>query len=521
MGIAALLPFEILLLTLSFEPSRLGSATLWTVSLLEHSSVLPRIAIAVAGTLALVLSPRAAELWTRYGEDSRRYPWEWVFLHLILYAGFYQHTSWLFGSASGNPAGWHAALWVALCLAVSASWCVALAPAGTWRTFLFVERRALLASLLAGIAVWGFGLLTRFFWRPLADWTLFFAQGILRSVYDNIEYDAAAGTVGTHRMLIEIAPQCSGYEGLALVTVFVAIYLWMFRERVSFPQALWLLPAGLLAMWFANVLRIAALVMVGTSISPQIAVQGFHSQAGWIAFTAIGLALIWVSHRLKLVTKSEHGHSDESPMLASALIAPLIALLATSMITAAFSDGFDALYPVGVIVTGAVLLRYRKTYRSLPFDVSARSVAIGIAVFVVWIALERSTPGDDAGAVARIPDLPAVVVGFWMAFRIIGTVVTVPIAEELAFRGYLLRKLVASDFESVPPTRFTWLSFVGSSVVFGLLHQSWLAGTIAGAAFALAVYHRGRVTDAVVAHVTANALIAATAIGFGWWRLWL
>ncbi len=47
------------------------------------------------------------------------------------------------------------------------------------------------------------------------------------------------------------------------------------------------------------------------------------------------------------------------------------------------------------------------------------------------------------------------------------------------------------------------------------VHQSWFAGTIAGAAFTMAVYHRGRITDAVVAHMTANALIAATAIGFG------
>jgi CAAX prenyl protease-like protein len=113
------------------------------------------------------------------------------------------------------------------------------------------------------------------------------------------------------------------------------------------------------------------------------------------------------------------------------------------------------------------------------------------------------------------------VTSFWILFRIVGAVVVVPIAEELAFRGYLLRKLVAADFEKVPATRFTWFSFVASSVLFGLMHQSWLAGTIAGAAFAMAVYHRGRLSDAVVAHMTANALIAATAIGFGWWDLWL
>lgn len=525
MGIAALLPLEVILLTLSFEPSRLGAASQWSVSLLEHSSILPRIAIAVAGTLALVLSPRAGALWARFGADSRRYPWEWVVLHLVCYGVFYQETAWLFGAAAGDPPIWHMALWIFLCASVGISWCIALAPVAMWRGLLVAERTAVLASLLAGIAVWVFGVLTRYLWKPLAEWTLFFAQGLLRGVYDGVEYDPVAGTVGTKRILIEIAPQCSGYEGLALITVFVAVYLWMFRERLAFPRAFWLWPAGLAAMWIANVFRIAALAMIGTSISPQIAVQGFHSQAGWISFTAIGLGLVWLSHRTGLLTKpaahASQAPGHASPSVAPAYIAPLIALLATSMVAAAFSDGFDVLYPLTVIATAVVLFRYRNVYRSLPFAISPVAIAIGVAVFAIWIVLDPSSPGTPSRSVARLAELPPALAAAWLVVRGIGTVITVPIAEELAFRGYLLRKLVASDFENVPPARFTLLSFAGSSTVFGLLHQSWIAGTIAGAAFALAVYHRGRVVDAVVAHMTANALIAASAVALGWWDLWI
>lgn len=521
-GIAALLPLEVILLTLNFEPARLGTASQWSVSLLEHSSILPRIAIAVAGTLVLVLSPRAGALWERFGADSRRYPWEWVVLHLACYAVFYQETAWLFGPAAGDPPTWHLWLWVFLCASVGVSWCIALAPAGMWRGLLVAERTAVLASLLAGIAVWVFGVLTRYLWKPLAEWTLFFAQGLLRGIYDGVEYDPVAGTVGTKRILIEIAPQCSGYEGLALITVFVAVYLWMFRDRLAFPRAFWLWPAGLAAMWIANVFRIAALAVIGTSISPQIAVQGFHSQAGWISFTVIGLGLVWISHRMGLLTKhAPHAAEEASPSIAAAFIAPLIALLATAMVAAAFSDGFDVLYPLTVVATAAALFHYRHVYRGLAFAVSPVAIAIGVGVFVIWIALEPSSPGTPSPTVARLSELPPALAAAWLVLRAIGTVVTVPIAEELAFRGYLLRKLVASDFENVPATRFTLLSFAGSSIVFGMLHQSWIAGTIAGAAFALAVYHRGRVVDAVVAHMTANALIAATAVAFGWWDLWI
>jgi len=104
--------------------------------------------------------------------------------------------------------------------------------------------------------------------------------------------------------------------------------------------------------------------------------------------------------------------------------------------------------------------------------------------------------------------------------RVAGAVITVPIVEELAFRGYLLRKLVASDFESVPFDGFTWPSFIISSAAFGVVHQSWIAGIAAGALFALAMYRRGRLADAVAAHATANALLACYIIATGYWSLW-
>jgi exosortase E/protease (VPEID-CTERM system) len=519
-GVAALLPLEILLLTLSFESQRLGPATPWAAAMLEHASVLPRISIAVAGTLALLLSPRMATLRTQFGSDPRPYPWEWIALHLLCFAGLFEYTREIFASRPGYPSPWSIAAWMVACALVAVTWCIALAPADAWRRFLADERRAVGAALVIGIVVWGFGVATRVIWRPLAEATLFLAQGLLRAVYDNVEYDPVAGTVGTHKILIEIAPQCSGYEGLALMAVFATLYLWLFRERLSFPRALWLLPVGLVAIWLANVVRIAALVMVGTSISPQVAVQGFHSQAGWIAFTAIGLALIAVAHRSGWVAKAPHDRADGSPLLAAALIVPFLALIATSMVAAAFSSGFEALYPLGVLATVAALAHYRSAYRRFEFDFSPAPVLIGFLVFAMWIALDASYSGSG-GATRTMPDLAPGLLAAWLAFRVVGTVITVPIAEELAFRGYLLRKLVASDFESVPPTRFTWLSFLGSSVLFGLMHQSWLAGTLAGAGFAWAVYRRGRVTDAIVAHMTANALIVATAFTFGRWDLWL
>lgn len=521
-ALVAILLVEVLALTLSFEPKRLAPEGSFFAALLLNSSVLLRILIAMTGTFALVISSRYRKTLARFGSDPRPHPWEWLVLHLVCYAGLYQYTEWLFrGGAEGSPTA-YIVYWFLLCAVVGLTWCLAVAPARTWREFVADEHRGLLASLAAGIVVWAFGLLTRLFWRPLAEWTLYFAYIILRGAYPEVEYDPAAGTVGTSRLLLEIAPECSGYEGLALMTVFLAVYFLLFRKQIELSRALWLAPAGLVAIWITNVFRIAALVVVGTSISPEIAVKGFHSQAGWISFAAVALGLIWIAHRTGWVTKSEPGREAAPASQAPALLMPLVALLATSMIAAAFSSGFDFLYPVGVIVTAAVLFSYRKSYAGLSFAFSWVPVAIGVAVFAAWVAVDPSLYEEGAVPGARMPEaLPAWFAFVWIAFRVAGSVLTVPIAEELAFRGYLLRKLVDRDFERVPPTRFTWVSFVLSSVLFGLLHTSWIAGSIAGAGFALATYHRGRVTDAIVAHATANLLIAACVLGLGWWDLWL
>ncbi len=184
------------------------------------------------------------------------------------------------------------------------------------------------------------------------------------------------------------------------------------------------------------------------------------------------------------------------------------------------SAGFDAFYPLGVVTTGAILWHYRVAYRPLFGAWSWMPVAIGILVFAIWAVLVPSGDGSGQELANQLADLPAWLAAVWIGFRVIGSTVTVPMAEELAFRGYLIRKLVAQDFEKVRPGKFTWLSFLVSSLLFGLLHQNLLAGALAGAAFAVALYRRGLVGDAIIAHVTSNALIAFSVVVVGRWGFW-
>jgi CAAX prenyl protease-like protein len=109
----------------------------------------------------------------------------------------------------------------------------------------------------------------------------------------------------------------------------------------------------------------------------------------------------------------------------------------------------------------------------------------------------------------------------WLAFRIAGAVVTVPIAEELAFRGYGLRRLVSPDFTAVDFRNASYMALAVSSVLFGVMHgRRWIAGTIAGLLYAIAAQRRRSMGDAVMAHAVTNALLALWVMYTGAWGMW-
>jgi CAAX prenyl protease-like protein len=201
---------------------------------------------------------------------------------------------------------------------------------------------------------------------------------------------------------------------------------------------------------------------------------------------------------------------------------PFLTILAAAMISRAASNGFEWLYPLRFFAAAGVLWFYRRKYAALDWKFGWNAAATGALVFAMWIGLDWARGGGvDAGIASGLSGLPAPARAGWLTFRTLAAVVTVPIAEELAFRGFLMRRLVSADFESVDWRRWAFFPVLISSVAFGLLHGGrWLAGTIAGVLYAAALRWRGRIGDAVAAHAVTNALLAAWVLISGHWGLW-
>jgi exosortase E/protease (VPEID-CTERM system) len=267
---------------------------------------------------------------------------------------------------------------------------------------------------------------------------------------------------------------------------------------------------------------------MGDAGHEDVAMHGFHSEAGWILFNAVAIGFLLVAQKIAwfradAVARDAGAARDEAAERneAKGYLLPFLAVLATSLLTHAASSGFDWLYPLRLVVGAAVLWRFRGEYRALDWRCSWLGPAAGAAVFAMWLLLARWHGSGDSALGSQLRGLAAWQRLGWMAARVTAAVVTVPIAEELAFRGYLARRLVSPDVETVRFQALGWVAIAVSSLAFGAMHgQLWLAGTLAGVVFALLARAHGRFGEAVAAHATANLLLAVwvlTQRDFGLW----
>jgi exosortase E/protease (VPEID-CTERM system) len=456
----------------------------------------------------------------------QRISWPLLLSHAavaLLFAGL---CSILFGPRIPNALdGALVALWIVTGVASVGLAALAVLPAPFWMRLLRTLRRVLIFAFFVAVGVYVLSRLALTFWEPLSRGTLGLTYAMLHPVVRDLTVDSGAFVIGARDFYVQIAAECSGFEGLGLILVFTSAWLVFHRAEWRFPQALLLVPGGLIVMWLLNSVRVAALVWIGIAGAPDIAMGGFHSQAGWVAFTIVALGICVVARRVPWMTKRGENAAVPGEIVSNPtapFVAPFMVILASALVAQLGARGFEWLYPIRVVASAAVLWYFARNYRALDWRIGGVSLGLGCLVFVIWLALEPLVTHSPAVAVPQaLSQAPAAWRVTWLAFRVLGAVVTVPLAEELAFRGFLMRRFDAREFQAVAWQSVSWLAIALSSLTFGVMHgERWVAGTIAGVLYAVAVRRRGSLGDAVAAHATTNALIAGWVLIGGHWQFW-
>ena len=173
------------------------------------------------------------------------------------------------------------------------------------------------------------------------------------------------------------------------------------------------------------------------------------------------------------------------------------------------------IYPLKTIAVVVTLLFFRKHYDELRPRFSSLAVVIGLVAIAIWIGIDRYYPKWGSVEVFDPSGRPV-----FIAFRVAGAVLAVPVMEELFWRAFLIRWLVDPNFKQVPVGTFTWSSFAVTVALFGLEHNQWLAGLICGALYNWLYYKRKDVFACVIAHAVSNAALAAWVLARGDWKFW-
>ena len=392
-----------------------------------------------------------------------------------------------------------------------------LAPALLWRRFLALNGLSLAPVLGLGAVAPFLATQIRPIWHleTVSAVTFQAVAWILRTVGYDLEVYPDDKVIGTDGFYINVAPQCSGVEGLALVTVFVSIYLRMFRKDLRFPRAFWLFPIGLAASALFNVVRIAVLVAIGVEGNPELAVGGFHSHAGWLMFTLVALGVIALAQSVPALQKNSDEsahvtHAAALPLLQDPIVArllPFAVFMFSALLASAFASNPGVVYPLRVLAMTAVLALFWSIYARLNWRIDPVAMIVGLAIGMIWILI----PAAEAEGAPAYGALTGGYLIAWFVMRGFGTIVLVPIIEELFFRGYLEHRLQLGK-------RTAWkiLAALTTAGFFAVLHDRWAEAFVAGLLFSWLVQRQsGRVTDAILAHAVANALIFAVAVATG------
>jgi exosortase E/protease (VPEID-CTERM system) len=443
----------------------------------------------------------------------------WIGAHLVLIACLAWLSTQLFpATAPLIPFAAVVCLWLA-CAAV-AVFCAfaAMAPLTLWLKAARALGNIWFYSGAAALAAAAAIPLSQDLWRSTAAATFELVRLILQPLLPGLSADPATRVLGTQRFGVEILQFCSGLEGMSLILVFMIAWLWYFRDEYRFPRALLLIPFGMTLMFGLNAVRIAVLVLIGNAGYPEVAEYGFHSQAGWIAFNAVAVGIAFWARRSRWLNRSEappQGNQTDNPT--AVFLMPWLSILATGMLSHALSGRFEWFYPLRLFACVAVIVIYRRRLAALDWRWGWRGPLLGIGVFLVWIvAVHFLVP--DLGMPEPLAAASPWMRSGWIVCRVAGTVLTVPLAEELAYRGFLMRRLQSRDFDSLAYERVGWFALAVSAVLFGAAHGAlWLPGSVAGFAYGWIVKRRGHLGEAVTAHMMTNFLVAAVALESGNW----
>lgn len=186
-------------------------------------------------------------------------------------------------------------------------------------------------------------------------------------------------------------------------------------------------------------------------------------------------------------------------------------------------------YLARVIVVGAMLVWFWPAFTRIRWNGWWLGVIVGLLGTAQWIGMQLLLqqhfdffkPSDKVFNPELFFADPAVRWAF-ILLRMTGAVIVVPVMEELFWRDYVWRTIIApNDFKLAQVGEWDWKAFLIVPLVFSLVHGNWWATAIVWALMIGGLLAWTRSLGAcIIAHATTNLLLALWVLYTKQWFFW-
>jgi len=215
----------------------------------------------------------------------------------------------------------------------------------------------------------------------------------------------------------------------------------------------------------------------------------------------------------------------------TAYIAPMATFIGIIFIASYLPESaYPWMYVARAVIVAAMLVYFWKQYTKITWNFWWLGIIVGVIGIFQWIGMqlflqnhfEFFKPGTtgifNPYDYFQSPGSRWA----WITIRVLSASLIVPVMEELFWRDYLWRQVLApNDFRLAAVGEFDWKPFLGIAVVFAFVHGNWWATSIVWALMihCLLVYTKS-IGACIIAHGVTNLLLAGYVLKTRDWAFW-
>lgn len=242
--------------------------------------------------------------------------------------------------------------------------------------------------------------------------------------------------------------------------------------------------------------------------------------------------------KAKWTTVEYEAPAQRPPLVGDELayVVPMAVFLGFNFLASQWPSQYALFYAVKTFVVAAMLVLFWRQFTRIRWNAWWLGLIVGVVGIAQWVPMQLwlqdvtqgmwigrffKPPDDPFNPFATFDGNPSMLWSF-VAVRIAGAVLVVPVMEELFWRDWLWRTILApNDFKLAKVGEWDWKAFAVVSLLFATVHGNWWLTAIIWAAMvgALLVYTKS-LGACILAHATTNLLLAGYVLYTKNWAFW-